>query len=430
MKKITTSLLLATTLCFSSVSYDESLNYFKNKEYKKSFEGFNELFNKNSDDTLINFYLGRSAFELGLYEIALSAYDRVLIKEPENIRVRLEIAHTNMKLGNYDESIKEFELALKSNMPNQVRNRVLQNIEFMKQKQQKHFFNVTTMFGIMYDSNIDITPDANSFDIYVPALNTTVTLNNTNKKGSTIYQMLGAFSYKYKFNDNWILDNNLTALQMKYINHKDKDLGVISTSVIPSYYANKYKVGLGFLFDKVLLGHKTYQNNYYFNPTYTRVLDESILYETGIKYGRINYKQDDTRSSNLLSITNNIKYQTQDYGLFSFDLNLGKEYKVKSGRTDVEYKFVETGISNSYDLINAYTLTSSFKYKKSMYEDTDINFLSKRDDDKIDLSLGVQKALNKNMFINFGGTFTDNNSNHATSDYDKYTIKTNLFYSF
>lgn len=423
MKKLTTSLLLATTLCFANTSYDEALNSFKNKEYKKSYEEFNLLFNKNSDNTLINFYLGRSAFELGLYEVALSAFERVLIKEPNNIRVRLELAHTYMKLGNYDESIKEFELALEANMPNQVRNRVLQNIEFMKQKQQKHFFNVASMFGIMYDSNINVVPDS---DFNLNGLPISV----GNKEGSTIFQLLGLFNYKYKLNDNWILDNNLTALQMKYINHKDKDIGVVSTNITPTYYATNYKVGFGLLYDKVFLGHKTYQNNYYFNPSYSRVLDENSLFETAIKYGRINFKQDKDRSSNLFKLMNSVKYSTEKYGLFGFSFDFGKEFKIKKTRTDVEYKFFELGVSNSYDLFDNYTLMSSIKYKKSMYDDTDLSFLTKRDDDKFDISLAVQKVLNKNTYVNFAGTFTDNNSNHASSDYDKYTIKTNLFYSF
>jgi len=410
--------------------YNIALNYFRNNNFKKSYEMFYALFEKNLSNTLVNFYLGRSAFELGNYEVALAAYERILISEPNNTRVRLELAHTYMKMKNYDESKKEFKLALLGQMPIEVRKKVEQNIIFMENKTQKHFFDVTTMLGIMYDSNIDATPTADSFQIYSPALNTNLTLNSGKERSSTIYQALGYFNYKYKIDDNWMLDNSLTALQMKYINNKDKDLGVISLNLSPSYLTQGYKFSIGVLYDKVLLGHKTYQNNYYLNPKYTTVLNEKTIYETSLKLGRINYKQDKNRSANLAELVNSIKYLTKDFGVFTFDATLGKEFEIKDARTDVENLYFEFGVSNSYELVDTYTLLSGFKYKQKMYDEVDVNFSSKREDKKYDISLGVQKIVSKNIFLNTGITYTDNSSNHPSSDYDKYTVKANLFYSF
>ena len=69
--------------------YSKALKAFKNKNYDKSFKEFNLLFQNNLDNILINYYLGRSAYELGKYEFAISAYDRILIQEPNNSKVRL-----------------------------------------------------------------------------------------------------------------------------------------------------------------------------------------------------------------------------------------------------------------------------------------------------------------------------------------------------
>ena len=58
--------------------------------------------------------LGRSAYEIGKFEEALSAFNLILMEEPSNSRVKLEVAQTYFAMGNYDESEKIFKDVLKN----------------------------------------------------------------------------------------------------------------------------------------------------------------------------------------------------------------------------------------------------------------------------------------------------------------------------
>jgi len=416
----------------SRALYNVALQNFRNKNYVKSYEQFNSLFNANMGDILINYYLGRSAYELGKYELALSAYDRILIQQPNNTRVRLEMAQTYMQMKLYTQAISEFNKVLEDKkIPTNVRKTVASKIEYMQNLQKKHFVTATAMAGIMYDSNINATPSTGAFDIYNPTVNSVVTVQNNNKEeSSTIYQVVGKLDHTYKYSENFILNSSATALLMKYVNHKEKDVHALSLSVAPTFLEKEYKVALPILFDKINLGHESYQNNFYFNPNYTKILDSSTLYTGGLKLGRINFVDEDDKDANVLELQNSVKYLSDNYGLFGVSLNLGKEMEVKNSRTDVDHKYFDINLSNSYELNNDYTIQTSLNYKQFHYSDTDVNFRTKRKDKKSDITLAVHKPINKEMLVNVASTYSNRDSNHASAEYDKYMLKANFLWNF
>ena len=411
--------------------YNVALKNFRAKKYEKAYEQFNSLFLTNMGDVLTNFYLGRSAYELGKYEFALSAYDRILIVQPENTRVRLEMAQTYFKMKLYTQAISEFNLVLEDKkIPSNVRKNVEAKIKYMQNLQKKHYVNATAIAGILYDSNINSTPTTGVFDIYNPTVDSIVTVTNNDKEeSSTIYQAVGQINHIYKYSDNFILNSSATALLMKYINHKEKDIQALSLSVTPTILQKKYKVSLPILFDKINLGHESYQNNIYFNPNYSRILSDTMLYTTGVKVGRVTFVKDKDRDVNLYEWQNSLRVVSQKYGLFTFGLDLGKEVEVRSVRTDVDHKYFNTYFNNSYELSQNYTLQTAINYKEYNYSDVDVNFQSKKKDKKTDISMSILRPLGKEFVLNIGGTYTDKNSNHASSEYDKYVIKANLIWN-
>lgn len=411
--------------------YNEALKNFRAKKYEKSYKQFDALFFNNMEDILINFYLGRSAYELGKYEFALSAYDRILIAEPSNTRARLEMAQTYFKMKLYVQSLSEFNEVLKNKkIPLKVKKIVNAKIEYIKSIQKKSFFTATAIAGILYDSNLNSTPATGSFNIYNPTVDDTVLVTNNDKEESTsIYQVVGQVNHTYKYSDDFILNSSVTALLMKYNDHKEKDIHALSLSTAPTYLYKDYKVALSILFDKVNLGHESYQNNIYFNPTYTKILNDKMLYTTGLKLGRVTFVKEKERDINILEWQNSLKYLSNNLGLYTFGLNLGKEYEVRENRTDVEHGYVNVYINNSYEIMEDYMLQTAISYKQLDYDDTDINFQTKRKDKKSDFSMSIIKPINKQIIANIGANYTKKDSNHVSSEYDKYTIKANLIWN-
>ena len=98
---------LVSTSLFSedlnSSDYNNAMLNFQNNNYKESYSYLNKYLEKNKINKNIAFMLGRSAYEIGKFEEALSAFNLILMEEPSNSRVKLEVAQTYFAMGNYDD---------------------------------------------------------------------------------------------------------------------------------------------------------------------------------------------------------------------------------------------------------------------------------------------------------------------------------------
>lgn len=413
------------------IFYNEGVKFYKKKDFEKSYEIFNKLFLTNLDNILINYYLGRSAFQLEKYEFAVSAYDRILIQQPENHRVRIELGQTYLHMGLWAQALDEFTKVSEGKLPTQVKQRVEKTIALLKDKQKKSIFTIYSLFAMIYDSNINNSSDIGTFDIYSPNLNNNITVSNSAKEESTmIYQAVGSFNYKYKLSDELIWDNNLSSINLKYNNHKEKDVNIVSFNSGPMYYTKNYKTAMTVIVDKVFLGHKTHQFNYYLRPEYTRSFSEKTMYIGAIKVGRINFKNTPDLDAKVIEFSNNLKYLSDDFGLFNLKATIGKEMEINKTRTDVSYDYYDFFLGNSINIFDNYTLMSNVNYKISNFNDYDQNFQAKRKDKKVDYSIGIEKQVANNAVLNLGTTYTKRDSNQEPSNYSKYIIKLSLYMSF
>ena len=60
----------------------EAVDLYSAGKFAEAYKIFNALFALKGDDARVNFYLGRCATELKLYDEALEAFERVLMVEP------------------------------------------------------------------------------------------------------------------------------------------------------------------------------------------------------------------------------------------------------------------------------------------------------------------------------------------------------------
>lgn len=422
-----------TTQQTSSDLYKQALSLFKNKEYKQAYTLFSEVFKTNMKDKRINFYLGRSAYEIGEYKVALGAFERVLMVEPTNARVKLEIAQTHLKLKQYSQAKKVFQESLTLNMPQKVKKRVEANIQAIDQKTKKHFINTTLVFGMSYDSNLNNSPEAGDYTIYLPQTGSNLTVSNNNKEISgTSIQTVGVLNHLYKLQDNIALNTSYTAFYQKYLNHKEKDIHALSIYTSPTYYDKEYKIMVGVGIDKVFLAHKPYLTSLSITPKYFTMFDEKTSIETALKISKKFHDktQDKDRNSMFYEWQNTMQYNIDQYGLMRFDLNLGKEIETNDIRTDISKDIYTLGIAHTYNISKDLFLSSSLQYKNSNYKDTDVNFLSARKDQSYDLNLNLMKIYSDNLSFTLGGNYIINNSNHYPFDYDKYSMKINAIYGF
>jgi tetratricopeptide (TPR) repeat protein len=412
--------------------YTQALKHYKNEEYEKAYVLFNELFLDNLDNILINYYLGRSAYFLEKYEFALSAYERILIQDPNNHRVRIELGQTYLKMKLFPQSLLEFTAVSKGNLPPKVKERVMKNIELLSNREKKYQLTPYAYMALMYDSNISNISEIREYDIYNPFFNGFIpTTNSSEKEGTMIVQTMVGLNYKYKLDDNLIWDNGIALANLKYNNHKEKDLQIFSFNSKPTYYMKDKRMSMNMSASRVRLGHASYQNTYDITPAVLFSVNKRTLFQTGVKLKRSDfYGENYTLDAKTVEWQNTLRYITQDYGLFGLGVNIGRENEVNEDRTDVTYNYYDVSVTNNYEIIKDYTLSNGIKYQRSNYAEFETTFQEYRKDNTYNYNIALEHKLSKDMVLSLGTSYTKRNSNITLYDYDKYVIKMSLYMNF
>ena len=437
IKKITFLTLILSSLLFgveSLTHYDQALKLFKDKNYKEAYKIFYLLSKNDLGNQNLNFYLGRCAYEEGEYDIAISYYERILFMQPTNLKTKIEIAQSNLMLKNYTQARKFFNEVLGNiNTPFDIKEEIKAKLLYIEKTVQKHFFSGALVFDVSYDSNVNNSASSSEYSIFVPQLGTDLTLENSVKDESDyIYDAVAVLNHVYKYTNNISINSNFLLYSLDYDTKKDSNIDVISFTTTPKFYTalNTFSSGIGI--DYIRFNDNDYLKNYNLILTHSHIFSPITLNELSFKTTKKDYDQkaDKTKDSHLFELMNTLKHKTEHYGLFTLKTLLNKEISKKTTRTDVDKKSYEINLENSFPLPNKYNLTTSLGTKKVFYKDTDVLFLTKREDTINTVSLGISKPLRKNLLFALKGTIQKNISNQAPFDYKKHIIKSSLIYTF
>ena len=415
-----------------SDEYKKALYLYRQKKYALSYEAFSKLSNTIIDPVKVDFYLGRSAYEIGNYDAALAAYERVTINDPKNLRVRLEIAQTYIKMKMYKAAKKEFLAVLKKDIPKNVRKNIQLNIDMIDQKIKKHFVNVVAILGVGYDSNINNGTDPGDYSIYIPQLNSVTSITATDKTAAMTYESGLIVNHTYKKSQSFIVENSFMFYLLHYPKYKTKDLQLISLNVAPAYIKGSNKFALGFYADKIWYGYYSLMSDYALKPKYMRIISKEMLYtlEAKIGYKYFSKSVDKQKDAKVYELSNTLNMKTKKYGSLKANLILGEENRVRGTRTDVTKDYYSITLSDSYPINKKFMLSGSINSYFTGYNYKDVNFLNKRKDEKHTASLGVTNLYSKKLTLSINAQYINQISNEKPFDYTKYIIKSSLVYVF
>lgn len=399
-----------------------------------------ELKLENSHSPIINstldftkeFSKAREVYNQGDYKKALKLFENLLKKEENNPRIKLEMAQCYIKLENFEKAKELFNSVLELKLPNAVRNNILLRLQAIEQNNKKHDFKIDTFTSILYDSNIDNISNKGTYSIYVPLIGDVNISNEENKKGDSAFEIGATFNHTYKVEKNFFIESKATVYSQKYSKYSEKDINLFTLNVSPSYYLKNSKLSLNLYKDLIQLDNKSYQDNLYIEPEYYINISKKLNYKTSLKINKRAYKNNDLedRDSYIYTFSNTITTFDDVYGLNEFNFDLSQEEKQRGIRTDVDNYAYFLGYTNRYLFSNNILLSNTLGYEKINYKQKDINFLSKREDVKLNYSLELSKTFTNNLAVGINYQYIKRDSNHAPFDYDKSISKIFLHYSF
>ncbi|MDO8453202.1 MAG: tetratricopeptide repeat protein [Sulfurimonas sp.] len=413
-------------------SYNEAKLLFEKKEYQQAYDAFYKLFEKNLQDPNINFYLGRSAYMLKDFELAITAYERVLMIDPNATRSKLEIAKCYFELKEYKKAQNIFLETIKENMPVNVKQNIEMYLSAINSKIQTNFFSGSAVLGINYDTNINNRANDDTFTI--SGIIDSITnqpikaANSTKDEAGFAHQEAISLNHMYNFAEDVNIKNDFVLFSKSLIKDHTKDIGLIQYSpALSVVYNGKILVDYALLFDQIWLSTKPLLSDYGIYPKLKYMYSTSTILGTTFKYQK---KFLDTSISEIeaLEFTLNRIY-SKDI-MFTFYTQLYTEKKLSSNLTNINQDMLNIALSTSYKYMPTLTFTPKIQWYDKQYKEEDPFYLKKQQDNEYQFLFNTTYSYSKSMLMSLDYMYTDHISNIPSWEFNKHAVTANVILLF
>ena len=417
-----------------NILYKKAVKVFKNKNYKESVNLFNQLFDIKGDDSRVNFYLGRSYFELKEYESAIGAYTRILITTPESIRTKLEVARCYYSLKMYADAKIAFTEIQKEKIPKSVRKNITKYLVIINEKLKKHTFGGIFIAGIMYESNINNRADSNDF--YIPKyanINNGIFDNSTVKESDIAHQEILLFNHTYNMSDKQLLKNDFMVFVKKYKDNNSKNIVLLSYSpTIAVTYSKQLQVDYSIFMDTLWYGSKHQLSTYGIYPKFKYLIDKKNEFSGYLKYQVKNNEQKASinQDSSVAELNMNLKYQWLPTTNLNPSFTYARQRKQRGILTNIDNNVFTYSLNLTHMYSPKITLSPKITYQKTNYIQTDPMYFKVQKNTQTQYSISTTYLLDSKWIMQNVINYTNNDSNIISSNYDKYSVTFNFIKQF
>jgi len=414
--------------------YKTALEYFKNKNYAKSYTLLNELLGTKQNDLNLNFYLGRSAYEIKRFDEAVSAYERFLFKKPDNMRVNLEMARTFFMTNVYKESKKLFlEVKKDPKIPKETLVIVDSYLKLIDKRTSKHFINGAIIIGVNYDSNYGSQDESNYFDYYNDKAIIGANSVAVEDDSAWYNQEIALINYKYKMNDKQEIKQEVMIFNKDsfHSQYNSTDITLLSyTPALSVHYTPKFSIDYALYMDYLKYGGKSKLKTIALFPQFVYKNDVNNKYFGYIKYQKKIDMQDKTQNSKYteagISFNHIYNYQID----FTSNITLTDEKADDKTQTDIDYTGVKAKFLSNYKYNPTLFITPSISYDITKYKNKDQVDLVKKENKRFKFGVSSTYIYTPQWIIQSNIDYTKQSSNILINEYSKHTFTLNLIRAF
>jgi len=406
-----------------SAQYQNALRTFKSGDFEKSLKLFGELSTKYIGDEYIEFYYGRSAFEVKKYELAYSAFDRVLIANESNHRARLELARTLFLMKAYKQSKKEFSRVLLAPIPKTVRTQIDKFIKMIEDKESGYILNKVAIFGIGWSDNIENT--ANDY-----LFNNQLQSQNIQEDFSFKAVVVGNLIAPFKKDNKKAWESTAVLFLQEQDTVKKNNIFVTSLSTGISYIEKGFKSTTSFTYDHIWIDNK--HNMTFIGLAYnlkgktnkTNMISLDIKLKDKNMYKNIDKAKDSRIIEFGLSYTMPIHKD-----ILVLSANHSSETKDGGTRVDITKDINKLKVSYDKKIFDNYKTIFNYQYQQDTYNQmrslAGLTTGEKREDIIHSCTLKVSKKLSKKKIIDLELIHIKNDTNHDAYAYKKQSVSLN-----
>ena len=404
-----------------NVKYENAVKYYKANNFSASYELLSKLYLTKLSDVDLNFYLGRSAYETGRYEVALAAFERVQTLNPNNLRNKLEMGRTYFMLKMYEDAELAFKEVLQNpSIPQNVRTNIELYLSKVTKIQQKSFTYATVNVDWIYDSNVNY----GSLDAQY---NTNVgTLPSSPEISDVASQVSGDITNIYDIGEKngFAIKNKFVGFIKDYADMDAYDIQYVSYSPSLIYSETKHLLELAVGIDHLKIAKQSYLNSKYVMPRYEFAHTTTLRSVTYFKYQRKSFQRATERDldSNHYEISYALQKILSPRSYVQANLIGTREKKLHGTRIDVDYDEYRANLAYANQFTSTYGAELFAEYRKRDYNDFSGLFGSTRADDAGTLGATLNAKILQTLNFHVKGSYNRVESNQDRFAYEKYTL--------
>ena len=407
------------------------LEAFRAKEYDRAYDMLLKAFEEDPGNFLVNFYLGRAAFEAGHYEMAVMVFDRASMLRPQDPRIKLEMARAYQRLGLNDMARQYCREVLLTDPPLVVKENIERFLAFIDKTEQRQFFRGSLRLGAEWVDNVWSSPADTIIETILGSAY--LTGPSSGEKDDFIYSVLAELNHTYSFSDsNSAWQTRLTGYRALYHEENDLDTLYIGIESGPERYVGKGAAGLHITADYLDLDGSKYSDAVGAKAFYRHVFNPSLAVSPSLAYQSRSYKFSSARDAD------NYRFEVETAFLFTTvwcGIVLG--YEQRNAKDD-EYSYdqydFQLSVTREFD--PGITLYGSYDYSRTTYEGTAYLFDKPRRDHVHSIGFGIKKRFwqsqdrTRSFLVSLGYGYTRADANLELYDYSKNVIQSAVEYRF
>jgi hypothetical protein len=444
LKRYILGVLLTVTALFSS-ELQNAIKDYEEKRYEKAYNtlsrlSFLSMKSSTEEREQIDFYLGRTAFELGRFSEAMFAFERVLIERPDHLRSRLELGRTLYMLRELQSAEIELKAILsehQESLPEEVvlnLSTILMDIELQKMS-YVHKFDLSLSMESGYDTNVGANPTDDVMNSYLGQNSGSYSYDGVVE--SLYLNELLNLGYTYDFGDegDYSLQSALFLYNQNFSESSDYETVYGSILTTPTLTKRRYRLQFPLQVDKLYYGGNDLMHSYrggvqlQYSPADRTLLSFTSSYRNKF-YRELN------RDSQVFETGGAISKTLYGHNL-QLSVNYQREEPVEEITADnqVDKDITAVKLRLREDLFDFYTVELSYLYRYLSYRNYSAEGIDQteeglRADEQSNIYLSLQRELNKNLSLQLSYNRIDNSSNHLPIEYSKsiYSLSLNLNY--
>ena len=428
IKRVKKYLQIIATKDGDNELYDEALKLFKEASYDEAYKKFTDLLQDDYTNKEVNFYLARSAFESGKLEIALSAYERILLYYPNEQRIRLEYARVLFLLGLMSQAKDEFQIVLDTNPPKEVAKKINSYLIALEPKRIRNMLGGSFSFGLQHSTNVN-NISSNSV-LNIPSLGLNVNQTSNHDSDTSHIEQLGLL-HTYDFGElhGMMWQNRLSIYSQHYLDFSENNLLFASFQSGLSNYTKKYNYYLPIVYEKVWYGSEDYLDSYILAPSFGYILPNESMLSFRARYGIKDFVSFSDKDATETGVWTSLSSTTTN-GYWFGEVGYSSEKKENEGRTDVDFDAYNLSLQYAHRATDDLSYNLNYGYRFQTFGDEDTLFISKRRDQNHLVGVGFSEQLDSQFSFNGTYNFIVNKSNHDPFDYTKSQFLLNLNMNF